>query len=328
MGDLGSLEYHQDTCDHALLSCPNECTDGSTPVQVFRKDLTTHLKERCPNRSYQCPHCGEEGKHCDITTCHLETCPQLVIPCPNNGCNERLPRCDIANHRQTCPLEEVACKYSMIGCEQIPLRKELHDHEKDDQLHLPLAMETILQTTLLQASLSTDESEGERATTTTTFKMANFSQYKQSGEVYYSPPFYTTHQGGCKMCLKMRANGCQDAEDTHISVYASLMRGENDDNLTWPFTGSVTVELLNQVADKEHLKQTITFDRGYDGEHNRRVVDSEIAPCGWGRHRFIPHADLGHDPVTDRQLLKDDCLYFRVSAKATPNPRPWLTCNM
>ena len=83
--------------------------------------------------------------NCDITTCHLQTCPQLVIPCPNNECNERLPRCDISNHRQTCPLEEVACKYSMIGCEQKPLPKELHVHEKDDQLHLPLAMETILQ---------------------------------------------------------------------------------------------------------------------------------------------------------------------------------------
>ena len=245
----------------------------------------------------------------------------------------------IPTHRKTCPFENVACKYSTIGCEQKALRRELiNDHEKDDQLHLHVAMETILkletrqrtsEKQMLQAQARLSSLENRGTTNKMTFKMAKFSQCKESEDVFYSPPFYS-HQGGYKMCVRVDANGNGSAKGTHVSATAILMRGENDDNLTWPFTGSVTVELLNQLADKEHLQAVITFpDAKKDGKYNSRVVDREMAMSGWGHHQFIPHADLGHDPATARLLLKDDCLYFRVSVKATTlNPKPWLTCTL
>ena len=333
MGELGSLDKHQDTCDHTLLACPNECKDGTTLLQVLRKDLATHLKKRCPNRSHQCPDCREEGKHCDITTSHIETCTKLEVPCLNKGCRERLPRCDIPKHRKTCPFEEVACKYSTIGCKDKPPRKDLKDHESNNQLHLDIAMETILkqemrqrtsetQICLLQAQACTNSLEGGGTTNKTTFKVANFSQYKESGEIFYSLPFYTHHRG-YQICIRVDANGWGGGKDTHISVWACLMRGLNDDNLTWPFTGDITVELLNQLADKEHYQETITYREDKDDEYTRRVVDRERSNA-WGRAQFIPNSALG--PATNRQFLKDDCLYFRVSVKATPNPKPWLTC--
>ena len=332
VGELRFLEEHHATCDHALLPCPNECIDGTTPVRVLRKDLATHLKEKCPNRSNQCPHCGEEGKLCDITTSHLESCTKIEVPCPNKGCSAKLPRCDIPEHRKTfCPFEEVACKYSTIGCKEKSLRKELKDHENNDQLHLHIAMEAILKHDSSQTRLNKVETIQQdqlaRICTLTgghfTFKVDKFSQCKASGEAFYSPPFYT-HHGGYKMCIKVYANGVGNGEGTHVSEYATLMRGENDDNLTWPFTGDVTVELLNQLEDKEHHQDTIPYRDDKDNEYNSRVVDRERAPSGWGRSTFISHADLG--PATTRQFLKDDCLYFRVSVKATPNPKPWLTC--
>ena len=36
-----------------------------------------------------------------------------------------------------------------------------------------------------------------------------------------------------------------------VSMFAFLLKGENDDYLPWPFTGTVTVELLNQLEDKK-----------------------------------------------------------------------------
>ena len=318
VGELGSLDKHQDTCNRALLRCPNECKDGTTLVQVLRKDLVTHLKKRCPNRSHKCPHCKRTGKHCDITTSHLDTCTKLEVPCPNKGCRVKLPRCDIPDHRQNCPLEEVACKYSIIGCKRKTLHKELKDHESNNQLHLDIAMETILK---VQTHLTKVESA---ANDQFTFKMANFSQYKEPDEVFYSVPFYT-HHGGYKMCIRVDANGEGDGADTHISVFAYLMRGLNDDNLTWPITGAVTYELLNQLADKEHHQETITYPEDEDGEYTRRVVDAERAPDGWGRAQFISHVDLSCKSITC-QFLKDDCLYFRISVKAAPNPKSWLTC--
>ena len=316
MGELGFLDKHHDTCDHTLLRCPNQCRDETTPVRVLRKNLATHLKEKCPNRNHQCPHCGEEGKYCDITTSHLETCTKLVVRCTNKGCRQKLPRCDIPNHRKTCSFEAVACKYFTIGCEQKPLRKELNGHENNDQLHLHIAMEAILQ---VQDRLSTLDGGG--TTNTITFKMARFREYKALGEEFFSPPLYT-HKGGYKMCIRVDANGDQSGKGTHVSVWAYLMRGENDDNLTWPFTGVVTVELLNQLADKQHHQQVITYPEGKDDDGNSRVVDRERSN-GWGRPQFIPHTDLG--PATNRQFLKDDCLYFRVTVEAAPKIKPWLT---
>ena len=311
---MGSLDKHQDTCSHTLLACPNECRDGTTLVQVLRKNLATHLEVKCPNRSHKCPHCGVEGKHCDITTSHLESCTKLEVPCPNEGCNDRLPRCDIPEHRKTCPLELVACKYSTIGCEDKLLRNELKDHEDNDQLHLHIAMETILKVQTHLTKAANDQF---------TFKMANFSQYKEPGKIFLSPPFYT-HHGGYNMYIRVDANGWGDGADTHVSVFAFLMKGENDDNLIWPFTGVVTVELLNQLADKAHHQNTITYPEDKDDTTNRRVVDGERGPDGFGRPAFISHADLG--PATARQFLRDDCLYFRVSVKASPKTKPWLTC--
>jgi TNF receptor-associated factor 4 len=50
------------------------------------------------------------------------------------------------------------------------------------------------------------------------------------------------------MCLGVYANGNGQGEGTHVSVGAHLMKGENDDHLTWPLW-KVTVKLLNQLED-------------------------------------------------------------------------------
>ena len=49
-----------------------------------------------------------------------------------------------------------------------------------------------------------------------TFIMTNFSHYKDSGEEWHSPPFYS-HIGGYKMCFKVDANSWGDGSGT---VYA------------------------------------------------------------------------------------------------------------
>ena len=41
-----------------------------------------------------------------------------------------------------------------------------------------------------------------------------------------------------------------------------LIRGRNVDNLPWPFTGKVTITLLNQLADENHHSGTMSFPLG------------------------------------------------------------------
>ena len=42
-------------------------------------------------------------------------------------------------------------------------------------------------------------------------------------------------------------------------LYVHLMKGENDDILTWPFKCDITVRLLNWREDKGHVEKTFDF---------------------------------------------------------------------
>ena len=72
------------------------------------------------------------------------------------------------------------------------------------------------------------------------------------------------------MCIEVDVNGFGDGENTQVSVFAYLMQGRNDDNLLWPFTGKVTITLLNQLADMNHYTRLVSFPQ--DDEATMRVV--------------------------------------------------------
>ena len=55
------------------------------------------------------------------------------------------------------------------------------------------------------------------------------------------------------MCLQVDADGMEEGEGTHVSVFTNLLCGEFDSRLKWPFRGIVTIQLVNQLEDKKHL---------------------------------------------------------------------------
>ena len=71
----------------------------------------------------------------------------------------------------------------------------------------------------------------------------------------YSAPFYTSHRG-YKMCLRLYMDGDGSGKGTHLSFFLTLMRGEYDALLTWPFrqTVSLTAALLDQDGQKDIFK--------------------------------------------------------------------------
>ena len=361
------LSDHLTACEYTLLHCPNKCIENTNEVQMLRRDLDHHLKDACPNRQYQCPHCKDTGRYCDITTTHLDICSKLKIPCPNSECKSLVFRCDFADHQSKCLFQKVPCTYAGIGCEEELLRKDLEQHEKEDAiLHLQLATETVhkqqqeineLKDEIDELEEEIDELEeeideqreeikkqhGEMKTVKDeqiilsdgitagqagpcVFKMTKYHQHKSTKDIWYSPPFYT-HPGGYKMCIKVYANGCDDGADTHVSVFAYLMRGKNDDNLPWPFTGRVGITLLNQLTDKNHYTNTVSFPQDSD-EANKRILDGERAHTGYGQPTFISHNQLGYDTAKNCQYLRDDCLYFQIKVQAAKPMKPWLTCTV
>ena len=337
-GRLEELETHLQSCDCAHLPCTNECKNNDQVVKILRKNLRNHLTNKCPRRQYQCPHCEEMGEHQERTTSHLETCPQVKVQCPNAQCEASIPRCEVSTNRSTCEYEPLSCKYTEVGCEERPLRKDLKKHEEDDQLHLRITKEKVLQISKLL---------GSRITSRFNFKLTNFQMHRKDNKIFYSPPFRTS-SNGYKICVGVYANGNGEGQGTHLSAYAFLMKGENDDYLTWPFTGNVKIELLNQLEDNHHHNLTANFPA--DNTASNRVVDGERG-TGWGWHKFISHTDLEYQPDLDRiglydsddsdlydpdqnsqldknyQYLKDDTLIFRVTAEqCEEHSKPWLVC--
>ncbi len=331
-GELRSLEDHmQKVCENAIVPCPNGCSNGKT--KMMRKNIDFHLLTKCPNRphsctkcqkkmefrnveshelnecpkrQYTCPHCREAGAYDERTTTHLEVCPKVEITCKK--CSLQIFRCDESDHSLDCPNEPVRCTYYNIGCKEKPLRKDVTKHEENAQLHFSLATKEVLRLKKTQLQKNA-----------LTFRMNNFDVQNAGKKEFYSSLFYTA---GYKMCMRVDANGNGAGKGTHVSVFACLMKGDNDDSLSWPFTGRVTFELLNQLEDDNHHRETTTFTA--DNVASQRAVDDERG-VGWGWQRFISHADLAHKPRKNTQYLKDDTLIFRVSAEA-PDYKPWLEC--
>ena len=135
--------------------------------------------------------------------------------------------------------------------------------------------------------------------------MDNFDIMKKQWTEWYSPPLYS-HFGGYKMCLKEDAN---DGKGTHVSVFACLMKGENDDNLKWPFRGTITVTLLNQLQPNNHHLHNIHFVEEIAGDCANRVMEGRGA--GWGTHTLISHNDLKYK---EEKYLKGDAFYFRIDS--------------
>ena len=146
------------------------------------------------------------------------------------------------------------------------------------------------------------------------FTLTEFTKRKQFNNEYYSQSFYS-HPNGYKLYLKVNANGYGEDKGTHISIFASLMRGDYDNNLQWPFEGDIVVELLNWRENNNHYcGDTICLDKKYDsdGRLTSRVTEGEYALLRLGQSSFITHSSLFYNPDTNTEYLQDDCLRLRV----------------
>ena len=138
-----------------------------------------------------------------------------------------------------------------------------------------------------------------------------YNYKKINNSRHESEPFFTS---GYKMCLDVYANGEGDGEGSHLSVYLYILHGPHDDQLDWPLKGSFTIELLNQLEDKNHHRGTLDF-------HD----DEDIFKPGgnWGYDTFIEQSKLDFNSYRNTQFLKDNKLYIRVT-QTTSDRKPWL----
>ena len=92
-----------------------------------------------------------------------------------------------------------------------------------------------------------------------TWKINQVQQKRMS--TLYSKPFYTEkNESGYKMCLLLFMDGDGSGLGTHISFYATLMRGDHDAQLQWPFRQKVELVLVSQEQQKQDIVQWLQPD--------------------------------------------------------------------
>jgi len=148
--------------------------------------------------------------------------------------------------------------------------------------------------------------------------MSNFTEKVKSKEKWISKPFFAFERG-YKMYLSVDAAGDGQGKGTHISVFLYLMKGPYDDELEqsghWPLRGTITIELLNQLNDKNHYsRNVVTSSSPTDSCRNayQRVTDGLRAFTGCGYHTFIEHQTLA---TSDINYIKGEAVYFGVRYK-------------
>ena len=154
-------------------------------------------------------------------------------------------------HVATCQFALVPCKYNELGCATELRRCDMTAHEEDDKLHLHMAIDTISELKKEKAKIVLKDGESM------TFKV----KIDETGvtETYQSPAFYTSCDGYC-MGIEVLLN-----ENDTISIYLRILKGDNDEILSWPFIGRVTMTLLNQLKNNTHhsFVMPITVEHDY-----------------------------------------------------------------
>ncbi|ORU90321.1 MAG: hypothetical protein A6F71_04970 [Cycloclasticus sp. symbiont of Poecilosclerida sp. M] len=112
--------------------------------EVMRKDLPKHMEEECPNRDYQCEHCGKEGKYAYITLSHDKKCPKKVINCSNTDCQDAIQHHRLKRHLEGCAHTEIPCKYVKLGCQMQMKRRDMPAHEVDGNYHIIMALDSVV----------------------------------------------------------------------------------------------------------------------------------------------------------------------------------------
>ena len=264
-GTVGTLDNHIASCQFVLVPCPNKCEEdkGAGELLLIRKHLDEHLKAKCPKRAYECPHCEEKGTFASITEDHDQVCEKKIIACPNKrrGCSLSMEQGKIKEHvNSDCKFAEVACVYKSLGCGVRMLRKDIVEHqEKEDKVHLHLMLKSF---SLLKEQHET-LSDGEAVI----FQLPGYVGRKEKNEIFKSRSFYT-HPGGYEMLCRIYPHGDDGAEGTHLSVSIEVLEGCYDNQLRWPFLGTVTFELLNQLGDDNHHRVVVI----HDADSDMRVV--------------------------------------------------------
>ena len=178
-----------------------------------------------------------------------------ILPCSNVQCKEKVRRSYMDKHvNDDCEYTMVPCKYENIGCSKRMIRRDIKEHEEDDdKAHLHLALYLLKDKVHVPVL---------KQGTSMTFKLTNFTSKKDERVIFCSSVYFSP--GGYHLAIQVHVNGFGIGEGTHVSVFCEVKKGRYDDELKWPFNGKITYILLNQLQNDTHHTGVVTVEPPHD----------------------------------------------------------------
>ncbi|CAN9506646.1 unnamed protein product [Ophioblennius macclurei] len=145
------------------------------------------------------------------------------------------------------------------------------------------------------------------------WRLKGFSLLQRNQEagmpvVEHSPGFYTGRPG-YKLCLRMHlqtpvAPRCSN----FISLFVHTMQGNFDDQLTWPFQGTIRLSILDQSPEGQHHLEVMETKPDLQAFQKPTIPRN---PKGFGYVTFMHLHQLGQ-----RAYVKNDTLLIRCEVTA------------
>ena len=150
-----------------------------------------------------------------------------------------------------------------------------------------------------------------------TFRMTSFSMHKNTGLVWYSPPFYVFN--GYKMCLAVHPSGVGAGKGTHVSIYLHQVAGEKDYQLQWPFLPSddLEVKLMRQVETSKQHSASKSLPRHGSDQHREdfqkaKSTSSRFSPFATKRPPLTSHLSQDNVATGESQCMRLDTYLHQV----------------
>ena len=277
---------HWPVCPSRPVSCPNECG-----VYPERKNLLSHLNEECTMAVVNCHYCSVG---CGVMVQRKNMQAHLA--------NEVVTHLSLQSQFYGSMVAKLEGRIKACECEISELRKEnslLKSTLQQFQDEKSLAAKFNICTRVSEARcpLPVEEMPGNKTciedlehlksllcVPPLQFTIHSVSTLQKAKLKWLSTPFYT-HSQGYRMCLKVYCGGHSSSEGSDVSLYVCLMKGRYDDLLKWPFRGTVTLQLVDQLEQKDHIIHMVTFHENVGCEFSGRVTNNTISG-GWGILKF------------------------------------------
>lgn len=274
--------------------------------------------DQCPYFPIRCPnYCGVTCERMTMDI-HMSICPLEKILCKFSfaGCKEECLRDDMDTHMK----QNVELHLAMLSEECLSMRKDFEAQlrERDQamkemqtsftrQLHAKQREIQQLNNKLEQL----EDTQREDFETQTKFHYYLFPFCftitdfgKKAKELSLFSNAFKTHPKGYKLMLVVSPNGVGEGAGTHISLSISPQMSLHDSTLKWPVRCAITVQLMNQFHDQDHLTATEVVSWRMPTTKNTLISYSRL---------FVRHDELEWNPKKRTLFLYEDIIQFTIT---------------